>query len=229
MDVVGEVSGESLLEMGTSGCSRDDIPSDIPADQLSPVNSRRLNIYANIGKLYTLRWLHTPLMQYVNAMFFYTILIEAEATTTQTPATTTAVTTTVTAAQTTTMSSTTTESQTTITTNPSTTTMESQTLSHTSIATTDSSLDSSTASTMGGKLEHPYVAFMQVVRLRHVLNVTKLCSGHTVTAMNFLILLRQVTVAALYSIACNGMQPCKPTQMLVNPLSLDSYVSTRAR
>ena len=52
LDVVGEVSGESLLQMGTAGCSRLDIPSDIPASQLSTLNSKRLHIYANIGKLY---------------------------------------------------------------------------------------------------------------------------------------------------------------------------------
>ena len=50
LDVVGEASG-SLLQMGTGGCSREDIPSDISANQLSTLNSRRLHIYANIGKL----------------------------------------------------------------------------------------------------------------------------------------------------------------------------------
>jgi hypothetical protein len=49
LDVVGEVSGESLLQMGTTGCSREDIPSDISASQLSIINSTRLYIYANIG------------------------------------------------------------------------------------------------------------------------------------------------------------------------------------
>ena len=51
LDVVGEASGESLLQMGTAGCSREDIPSDIPANQLSTLNSRRLHVYANIGML----------------------------------------------------------------------------------------------------------------------------------------------------------------------------------
>ena len=51
LDVVGVASGEPLLQMGTNGCSMDDIPSDIPANQLSRTNSRRLHIYANIGKL----------------------------------------------------------------------------------------------------------------------------------------------------------------------------------
>ena len=50
LDVVGEASGESLLQMGTSDCSRTDILSDISASQLSTINSRRLHIYANIGK-----------------------------------------------------------------------------------------------------------------------------------------------------------------------------------
>jgi hypothetical protein len=49
LDVVGEVNGESLLQMGTAGCSRTNISSDISTSQLSTVNSRRLHIYANIG------------------------------------------------------------------------------------------------------------------------------------------------------------------------------------
>ena len=49
LDVVGEVSGGSLLQMSTAGCSRQDIPPDIPANQLSTLASRRLHIYANIG------------------------------------------------------------------------------------------------------------------------------------------------------------------------------------
>ena len=52
LDVVGEANGESLLQMGTDGCSRTNIPSDISTNQLSTVNSRQLHIYANIGKLY---------------------------------------------------------------------------------------------------------------------------------------------------------------------------------
>ena len=51
LDVVGEASSESVLQMGTAGCSTDEIPSDIPANQLSTLNSRRLHIYANISKL----------------------------------------------------------------------------------------------------------------------------------------------------------------------------------
>ena len=50
LDVVGEVNGESLQQMGTDGCSRTNIPSDISINQLSTVNSRRLHIHANIGK-----------------------------------------------------------------------------------------------------------------------------------------------------------------------------------
>ena len=52
LDVVGEARGETLLGMGTDGCSMDDIPSNISANQLSILNSRRLHIHANIGKLY---------------------------------------------------------------------------------------------------------------------------------------------------------------------------------
>ena len=51
LDVVGEASGESLLQMGTGDCSIDAIPSDIPANQLSILYSRQLHIYANIGSL----------------------------------------------------------------------------------------------------------------------------------------------------------------------------------
>ena len=52
LDVVGEASGESLLQMGTAGCSRVDMPSDIPANQFSTIDSRRLHVYTNISKLY---------------------------------------------------------------------------------------------------------------------------------------------------------------------------------
>ena len=48
---VGEDGNELLLQMDTSGCTREDIPSDIPESQLSPIASRRLHIYANISKL----------------------------------------------------------------------------------------------------------------------------------------------------------------------------------
>ena len=50
LDVVGEVNGETLLQMSTAECSTSDLPSDIPANQLAPLESRRLHIYANIGK-----------------------------------------------------------------------------------------------------------------------------------------------------------------------------------
>ena len=50
LDVVGKDSGGSLLQMGTAGCSMEAIPSDISANQLSILSSRRLHIYANIGK-----------------------------------------------------------------------------------------------------------------------------------------------------------------------------------
>ena len=51
LDVVGEASGGSLLQMSTAECSREYIPSDISANQLSTLTSRRLHIYANIGIL----------------------------------------------------------------------------------------------------------------------------------------------------------------------------------
>ena len=49
LDVVGQANGESLLQRGTDGCSRTNIPSDISTNLLSTVNSRRLHIYANIA------------------------------------------------------------------------------------------------------------------------------------------------------------------------------------
>ena len=47
--VVGEVEGESLLAMNANGCSIDSIPSDVPTNQLTVINSRRLHIYAPVG------------------------------------------------------------------------------------------------------------------------------------------------------------------------------------
>ena len=51
LDVVGQSShsGSSLLATTTDGCSMDTLPSDIPASQLSILNSKRLHIYANLG------------------------------------------------------------------------------------------------------------------------------------------------------------------------------------
>ena len=49
LNVVGRVGGESLLRMGSGGCSTTALPMEIKASQLSTVNSRRLHIYANIG------------------------------------------------------------------------------------------------------------------------------------------------------------------------------------
>ena len=49
LDVVGEVAGESLLMMDTNGCSREALPMDISSNNLSPIESRRLHIYANIS------------------------------------------------------------------------------------------------------------------------------------------------------------------------------------
>ena len=50
LHVVGEASGETLLQMVTAGCSRDSIPSDISSSDLSTLNTKRLHIHANIGK-----------------------------------------------------------------------------------------------------------------------------------------------------------------------------------
>ena len=50
LDVVGQSSnGGPLLQMSTSGCSTEHMPTDILANQLSTVSSRRLHIYTNIG------------------------------------------------------------------------------------------------------------------------------------------------------------------------------------
>ena len=56
LDVVGETesSRESLLEMPANVCDMDEIPSVVPASQLSNRNRRRLHIYANIGIKFTL-------------------------------------------------------------------------------------------------------------------------------------------------------------------------------
>ena len=50
LNVVGEASGESLLEMGADECSRETIPSNIQLSQLTTSASRRLHLYADIGK-----------------------------------------------------------------------------------------------------------------------------------------------------------------------------------
>ena len=49
LDIAGQVSGESLLGMGTDGCSTTALPTSIKTSQLSTVESRRLHLYANIG------------------------------------------------------------------------------------------------------------------------------------------------------------------------------------
>ena len=51
LDIVGESesSGQSLLQMDTTGCTTEAIPSNIPANELSTQNSRTLHLYANIG------------------------------------------------------------------------------------------------------------------------------------------------------------------------------------
>jgi hypothetical protein len=55
LDIVGQVSGESLLQAGISSddCTMNDILSIIQSGDLQPRNDRRLHIYANIepGKI----------------------------------------------------------------------------------------------------------------------------------------------------------------------------------
>ena len=47
----GRGSSESLLEIGSGECAADTLPSSILSRDLSDRNSRRLHIYANIGKV----------------------------------------------------------------------------------------------------------------------------------------------------------------------------------
>ena len=49
LNVVGRGNGESLLQMGSDGCSTTALPTTIQASQLTTVGSRRLHLYANIG------------------------------------------------------------------------------------------------------------------------------------------------------------------------------------
>ena len=53
LDIVGEVEGESLLEMNDNGCivmlDNREIPLSVERSQLSPRSSGRLHLYANIG------------------------------------------------------------------------------------------------------------------------------------------------------------------------------------
>jgi hypothetical protein len=75
LDVVGEADGETLLRMGTAGCSRTNIPSDISTSQLSTVNSRRLHIYANIGKLLDLAsvYIKILMLDLISVLLYYQI------------------------------------------------------------------------------------------------------------------------------------------------------------
>ena len=50
LDVVGRTPGQPLYGMGTAECTTDTIPFSIPVSQLTPIASRRLHLYANIGK-----------------------------------------------------------------------------------------------------------------------------------------------------------------------------------
>ena len=49
LDVVGEITGESLLGRSSSGCTILALPDSMQSNQLSTVSSRRLHIHANIG------------------------------------------------------------------------------------------------------------------------------------------------------------------------------------
>ena len=51
LDIVGQTGGSSLLEMSDDGCTVEAIPSNIPTNQLSNSNNRRLHLFANIGNL----------------------------------------------------------------------------------------------------------------------------------------------------------------------------------
>ena len=52
LEIVGEASGSSLMEMSSGGCSLTSIPSTISISDLSNVDSRLLHVYANItGRL----------------------------------------------------------------------------------------------------------------------------------------------------------------------------------
>ena len=48
LEIVGEASGYSLMQMSSSGCSLDAMPSNVSTSDLSNVNSRLLHVYANI-------------------------------------------------------------------------------------------------------------------------------------------------------------------------------------
>ena len=52
LNIVGMVVGQEnfLLQMGTSGCSRETLPTEVYTNQLLNVSSLRLHIYANISK-----------------------------------------------------------------------------------------------------------------------------------------------------------------------------------
>ena len=49
LDIVGETGGSSLLEMNDDMCTTTAIPSNIPTNQLSTRNNRRLHLFASIG------------------------------------------------------------------------------------------------------------------------------------------------------------------------------------
>ena len=50
LNIVGQISGQYLLGMGsTAACDRVGLPTSVPSDQLSIINSRRLHLYTNIG------------------------------------------------------------------------------------------------------------------------------------------------------------------------------------
>ena len=50
LDIVGEESGHSLMQTSTTGCELNTIPLQIPISNLTSVGSRKLHLYAKIGK-----------------------------------------------------------------------------------------------------------------------------------------------------------------------------------
>lgn len=51
LDIVGQTSGESLLGMDTSACNTKFLPTSVTVNELSTYDSRRLHLYADIGKM----------------------------------------------------------------------------------------------------------------------------------------------------------------------------------
>ena len=57
LNIVGQSStGQYLSRMSSSTCTREMLPTTIPSNQLSTINSRRLHLYANIGETISTSW-----------------------------------------------------------------------------------------------------------------------------------------------------------------------------